>query len=134
MIPNRIKNEALTDVPIIPPIVLKPPNRLDTPAAVAATTMDVMMTILNIVRFSRGCTFEVVRAYVECPREKKVPTVTAFCPLASNRRVIKSIACSIRILAGRGRLESNGPDDETYGDMICIESMTQTQRIGDCGR
>ena len=31
-------------------------------------------------------------AYVECPNEKYVPTVTAFCPVASKRRVIKSMA------------------------------------------
>lgn len=30
--------------------------------------------------------------YVECPREKNVPTVTGCWPVASNLRVIKSIA------------------------------------------
>lgn len=33
--------------------------------------------------------------YVECPSEKKVPTVTGFWPVASNLRVIKSMACTI---------------------------------------
>lgn len=34
-----------------------------------------------------------ILAYVEWPREKNVPTVTGFWPVASNLRVIKSIAC-----------------------------------------
>jgi len=46
MIPNKIRNAALTDVPMMPPTVLKLPKRLDTAAAVAATTMEVIMTIL----------------------------------------------------------------------------------------
>lgn len=46
MIPSKIRNAALTDVPMIPPTVLKLPKRFDTAAAVAATTMEVMMTIL----------------------------------------------------------------------------------------
>jgi hypothetical protein len=41
-----MRNAALTELPIIPPTVLKLSNRLDTVAAVAATTMDVIMTIL----------------------------------------------------------------------------------------
>lgn len=32
-------------------------------------------------------------AYVECPREKYVPTVTGFWPVARSLRVIRSIAC-----------------------------------------
>ena len=31
-------------------------------------------------------------AYVECPKEKKVPTVTGRCPDAMRRRVIRSMA------------------------------------------
>lgn len=44
--PSNIKNAALTELPIIPPIVLKLSNLDETAAAVAATTMEVMMTIL----------------------------------------------------------------------------------------
>ena len=44
--PSRIKNAALTELPMIPPIVLKLSNLDDTAAAVAATTIDVIMTIL----------------------------------------------------------------------------------------
>jgi hypothetical protein len=60
IIPSKIKKAALTELPMIPPIVLKLSNREETAAAVAATTIDVMITI------------------VECPSEKKVPTVTGF--------------------------------------------------------
>lgn len=41
-----MRNAALTELPIIPPTVLKLSNRFDTVAAVAATMMDVIMTIL----------------------------------------------------------------------------------------
>jgi len=44
--PRRIKNAALTEVPIMPPTVLKLSKREETAAAVAATTIEVMMTIL----------------------------------------------------------------------------------------
>ena len=46
MMPSRIRNAALTEVPMMPPTVLKLPKRFETAAAVAATTMEVMMTIL----------------------------------------------------------------------------------------
>ena len=46
MIPSKIKKAALTELPMIPPIVLKLSNFDETAAAVAATTIDVMMTIL----------------------------------------------------------------------------------------
>lgn len=46
MIPSNIKKAALTELPMIPPIVLKLSNFDETAAAVAATTMEVMMTIL----------------------------------------------------------------------------------------
>lgn len=42
-----MRKAALTDVPIMPPTVLKRSNLLDTAAAVAATTIEVMMTILG---------------------------------------------------------------------------------------
>lgn len=50
MRPSRIKKAALTEVPIIPPTVLKLSKRDDTAAAVAATTIEVIMTILLFVR------------------------------------------------------------------------------------
>lgn len=46
MIPSNIKNAALTELPMIPPIVLKLSNFDETAAAVAATTMEVTITIL----------------------------------------------------------------------------------------
>lgn len=46
MRPSRIRKAALTEVPIIPPTVLKLSKREDTAAAVAATTIDVIITIL----------------------------------------------------------------------------------------
>lgn len=46
MRPSKIKNAALTELPIIPPMVLNLSKREDTAAAVAATTIDVIMTIL----------------------------------------------------------------------------------------
>lgn len=48
--PSRIRNAALTEVPMIPPTVLKLSKRSETAAAVAATTIDVMITILDWVR------------------------------------------------------------------------------------
>lgn len=47
-----MRKAELTALPIIPPTVLKLSNREDTAAAVAATTMDVMMTILVVVPLS----------------------------------------------------------------------------------
>lgn len=49
--PSRIRNAALTEVPMIPPTVLKLSKRSETAAAVAATTIDVMITILGWVSF-----------------------------------------------------------------------------------
>ena len=57
---------------MILPTLLIPSNFLLTLAAVAATTMLVMITI------------------VLWPNEKKVPTVTGLCPLAISLRVIRS--------------------------------------------
>lgn len=48
-----MRKAALTELPIIPPMVLKLSKRLDTAAAVAATTMEVMMTMLRSA-VSRG--------------------------------------------------------------------------------
>jgi len=45
-IPSMIKNPAETDVPIIPPILLNAPNLELIAEAVAATTMEVIMTML----------------------------------------------------------------------------------------
>lgn len=46
MIPSRMRKAALTELPMIPPMVLKLSNREDTAAAVAATTIEVIMTML----------------------------------------------------------------------------------------
>lgn len=46
MRPSRIKNPADTDVPIMPPILLNEPNLELIAEAVAATTIDVTMTML----------------------------------------------------------------------------------------
>ena len=43
-----MRKAALTDVPMIPPTVLKLSKRDDTAAAVAATTIDVTMTMLVV--------------------------------------------------------------------------------------
>lgn len=77
---------------MIPPTVLKLSKRDDTAAAVAATTMDVMMTMLVQSDKPKPCIDRLEETYVECPREKNVPTVTGCWPVASNLRVIKSIA------------------------------------------
>jgi hypothetical protein len=74
IIPSNNRKEAETEDPMIPPIREKLSNFLDTADAVAATTIDVMITI------------------VEWPSEKNVPTVTGFCPDAMRRRVMRSIA------------------------------------------
>ena len=47
MIPSMMRKAAETDVPMMPPILLKAPNLELMAEAVAATTMDVMMTILT---------------------------------------------------------------------------------------
>lgn len=91
MIPSRIKNAALTELPMIPPMVLKLSNREEMAAAVAATTIEVMMTILAVDQFTYK-NIGGLWTHVEWPNEKKVPTVTGFCPVASSRRVIKSMA------------------------------------------
>lgn len=90
MRPRRIRKAALTELPMIPPTVLNLSKREETAAAVAATTIDVIITILFLVNIADD--IAEVFAHVECPSEKKVPTVTGFCPVASSRLVIKSIA------------------------------------------
>ena len=52
MRPSRIRKAALTEVPMIPPMVLKLSNLDEIAAAVAATTMDVMITMLIFVSLS----------------------------------------------------------------------------------
>lgn len=47
MIPRMIRKPAETDVPIIPPILLKAPNLELMAEAVAATTIEVTITILG---------------------------------------------------------------------------------------
>lgn len=62
--------------------------------------------------------------HVEWPREKKVPTVTGFCPVASSRLVIKSMACSSSVL-----VKFEPVYKKTYRDMISIERMSQPEGI-----
>ena len=45
--PKRMRKPAETEVPMIPPICENAPNFFETAEAVAATTMEVIMTILN---------------------------------------------------------------------------------------
>lgn len=47
MIPRRIKKTALIELPMMPRIVLKLSNRVETEAAVAVTTIEVMITIVE---------------------------------------------------------------------------------------
>jgi phenylpyruvate tautomerase PptA (4-oxalocrotonate tautomerase family) len=47
-----IRNDAETELPIMPPIVLKESNREEMAADVAAVTTDVMMTMLGMERIS----------------------------------------------------------------------------------
>jgi hypothetical protein len=42
-----MRKAALTELPMIPPMVLNESKRFDTAAAVAATTMEVTMTMLG---------------------------------------------------------------------------------------
>ena len=45
--PNKMRKAADTEVPMIPPTREKAPNFFETAEAVAATTMEVMITILD---------------------------------------------------------------------------------------
>ena len=45
-----IRKEAETEVPMMPPILLKAPNLVEMAEAVAATMREVMMTMLGSVR------------------------------------------------------------------------------------
>jgi len=74
MKPSTTRKTAETVLPMMPPTREKPSKRFSTAAAVDATTMDVMITI------------------VLWPREKNVPTVTGLCPDAISLLVIKSMA------------------------------------------
>jgi hypothetical protein len=47
MTPKKIKNAAETDVPIMPPTREKESKRSEIEAVVAATTIEVMITILR---------------------------------------------------------------------------------------
>jgi hypothetical protein len=73
-IPSKMRTPALTPVPIIFPTFRNPSNLLSSAPLVAATTIHVIITI------------------VECPRLNQVPTVTGFEPVATRRRVMRSIA------------------------------------------
>lgn len=96
-----IRNDAETDVPMIPPTLLKESNLSLIAEAVAATTRHVMITMLKAVQYlhleqgSKVVSEEVQQkgsAHVEWPREKNVPTVTGRCPDAISLRVMRSMA------------------------------------------
>jgi hypothetical protein len=53
MTPKKIKNAAETDVPIMPPTREKESKRSEIEAVVAATTIEVMITILRKTRRSQ---------------------------------------------------------------------------------
>lgn len=82
---------------MIPPTVEKAPNFFDIAEDVAATTIQVMMTILEYpagfqVNYSQRDEHLARSSYVECPSEKYVPTVTGRWLEATSRLVIRSIA------------------------------------------
>lgn len=96
--PRKIKKAAEMEVPMIPPTRENESNREEMEDAVAATTIEVRMTILSGRKNNsaiRG--LESWRCgrntYVECPRLKNVPTVTGLCPEATSRLVIRSMSC-----------------------------------------
>jgi hypothetical protein len=91
MIPNTMRNTAETEDPMIPPTLLKLSNLSLTAAAVAATAIDVTITILEST-VSIAITKSSWITNVECPREKNVPTVKGRCPAATSRRVVRSMA------------------------------------------
>lgn len=49
MMPSRMRKAALTELPMMPPTVLNESKRCETAAAVAATTMEVMTTMLSLL-------------------------------------------------------------------------------------
>lgn len=95
--PSNKRNAAETEEPMMPPMWEKLSKRLETAAAVAATMIDVTITMLNL---TSGLSFNLTEfvIYVEWPSEKNVPTVTGFCPEARSLLVIRSIACHVSIL------------------------------------
>jgi hypothetical protein len=76
MSPRARRKDALIELPIIPPMRENVEKCFDTADAVAATTSEVTITMLEMVRqieeFPEGL------EYVEWPSEKNVPTVTGF--------------------------------------------------------
>lgn len=103
--PRINRNAAETDVPMIPPILLKESNLSLIAEAVAATIIEVMMTMLKAtqhlhLQLDSEAVAETVQrkkgtAHVEWPREKNVPTVTGRWPDAINLRVMRSMAWAI---------------------------------------
>lgn len=53
IMPSTMRKVADTEVPTIPPTFEKLSNRFETADAVAATTMDVIITILHFISTSR---------------------------------------------------------------------------------
>ena len=49
IIPSNMRNAALTELPMMPPTMLNELNFLETVAAVAATTMEVIITMLQMM-------------------------------------------------------------------------------------
>ena len=62
-IPRMIRNPADTEVPMIPPVLLKVPNLSLIAEAVAATTIEVMITILSPAEFVREWKKESVTSF-----------------------------------------------------------------------
>lgn len=97
IMPSNKRKAAETEEPIMPPIWEKLSKRLETAAAVAATMIEVTITMLNLLSERSFIPTDLVM-YVEWPSEKNVPTVTGFCPDANSLLVIKSIAYHVSIL------------------------------------
>lgn len=64
--------------------------------------------------------------YVECPREKNVPTVTGRCPVAINRRVMRSIAYSKTDVR---KLLIFNVDTQAHRYMIRIKCMANAEGV-----
>ena len=90
MIPRIIRNDADTDVPIIFPTLENESNLREMASALAATTSEVITTILSGDKYE-SCNCR-AQTNVECPNENQVPTVTGLIPPATSLLVIKSMA------------------------------------------
>lgn len=119
MIPNRIRNAALTDVPMMLPTVLKLPKRLDTAAAVAATTMQVMTTILTLLAGSYEVLIDDLRRMAEREECSYGDWFLAACKKSAGHEVDGLYrTCKSKALCGN-------EGERSYRDMVCVEGMTQ---------